>query len=457
MTEKQAVALEELTALVDSGERQKLRLLLNDEHPADLAEYLREMDPSHRLSCFRLLDLDNASAVLAELEPENQCDLLSSLGDIGVVPIIARMSPDDAADVLSELPPEKATEIIEQISDVEAKADLKQLMSFKEDTAGGIMSTDYLSLFSRMSVGEALVKLREMYEDVEEDIYDIYVVDDNEKLVGRVTVKELLMVEPRAQVDSVMDTDVQRVKTYTDQEEAAEIVGRYDLLTLAVVDEEDKLSGIITADDVIDVLKEEAIEDIYQSSGISTGDPSEALTYNVGKAFTARLPWLLATLAIETGSATVITHYDSVIQQTVAAASFMPLLSGVTGSVATQSTCIVIRGTNNRSQLNLKMILRNIWHELKVGVLLGIFCGIFTYLISLLVHSSRQELGLVVAISLVITMTFGVMVGTTMPMVFQKLGIDPAHASGPFITSILDVSTMTIYLTIVHYFLSHLI
>ena len=457
MTEKQAVALEELTALVDSGERQKLRLLLNDEHPADLAEYFREMDPPHRLSCFRLLDLDNASAVLAELEPENQCELLTSLGDIGVVPIIARMSPDDAADVLSELLPEKATEIIEQMSDVEAKADLRQLLTFKEDTAGGIMSTDYLSLFARMTVGEALVKLREMYEDVEEDIYDIYVVDENEKLVGRVTVKELLMVEPRAQVESVMDEDVQRVKTYTDQEEAAEIVGRYDLLTLPVVDEEDKLCGIITADDVIDVLKEEAIEDIYQSSGISTGDPSEALTYNVSKAFTARLPWLLATLAIETGSATVITHYDSVIQQTVAAASFMPLLSGVTGSVATQSTCIVIRGTSNRSQLNLKLILRNIWHELKVGVLLGLFCGVFTYFISLLVHSSRQELGLVVAISLVITMTFGVMVGTTMPMVFQKLGIDPAHASGPFITSILDVSTMTIYLTIVHYFLSHLI
>lgn len=451
------VALEELTALVDNGQRQKLRLLLNDEHPADLAEYFYEMDPAYRLSCFRLLDLDNASAVLAELEPESQCDLLSDLGDIGVVPIIARMSPDDAADVLSELPPEKATEIIEQITDVEAKADLKQLLTFKEDTAGGIMSTDYLSLFSRMTAAEALIKLREMYEDVEEDIYDIYVVNEEEKLVGRVTVKELLLVEPRAQVESVMDTDVHRVKTQTDQEEAAEIVGRYDLLTLPVVDDQEKLCGIITADDVIDVLKEEAIEDIYQSSGISTSDPSEALTFNVSKAFTARLPWLLATLAIETGAAAVITNYDTVIQQTVAAASFMPLLSGVTGSVATQSTCIVIRGTSNRSQLNLKLILRNIWHELKVGFLLAIFCGVFTFFISLLVHSSRQELGLIVGFSLVVTMTFGVLIGTTIPMIFQKLGMDPAHASGPLITSVLDVSTMTIYLTIVHLFLSHLV
>lgn len=457
MAEKQAVALEELTTLVDSGQRQKLRLLLNEQHPADLAEFFGEMDPPHRLSCFRLLDLDNASAVLAELDSDNQCELLSSLGDIGVVPIIARMSPDDAADVLSELPPEKATEIIEQISDVETRVDLKQLLLFEDDTAGGIMSTDYLSLFARMSVGEALIQLRQMYEDLEEDIYDIYVVDENERLVGRVTVKELFTVDPKAQVESVMDTDVPKVTTATDQEEAAELVGRYDLLTLPVVDDAGRLCGIITADDVIDVLREEATEDIYQSSGISAGEPGETLTYNVGKAFSARLPWLLITLGIETGSATVITHFDSVIQQTVAAASFMPLLSGVTGSVATQSTCIVIRGTSSRSQLNLRTILRNIIHELKVGVLLGVFCGIFTYIISLLIHNSRQELGIVVAFSLTLTMTVGVVIGTTMPMLFQKLGIDPAHASGPFITSILDVSTMTIYLTIVHYFLSHLI
>ncbi|MGD9684183.1 MAG: magnesium transporter [Candidatus Obscuribacterales bacterium] len=457
MAEKQAVALEELTTLVDSGQRQKLRLLLNEQHPADLAEFFEEMDPPHRLSCFRLLDLDNASAVLAELDSDNQCELLTSLGDIGVVPIIARMSPDDAADVLSELPPEKATEIIEQISDVETRVDLKQLLLFEDDTAGGIMSTDYLSLFARMSVGEALIQLRQMYEDLEEDIYDIYVVDENDRLVGRVTVKELFTVDPKAQVESVMDTDVPKVTTATDQEEAAELVGRYDLLTLPVVDDAGRLCGIITADDVIDVLREEATEDIYQSSGISAGEPGETLTYNVGKAFSARLPWLLITLGIETGSATVITHFDSVIQQTVAAASFMPLLSGVTGSVATQSTCIVIRGTSSRSQLNLKTIFRNIVHELKVGMLLGVFCGIFTYIISLLIHNSRQELGIVVAFSLTLTMTVGVVIGTTMPLLFQKLGIDPAHASGPFITSILDVSTMTIYLTIVHYFLSHLI
>lgn len=457
MAEKQAVALEELTSLVDHGQRQKLRLLLNEQHPADLAEYFAEMDPPHRLSCFRLLDLDNASAVLAELEPENQYALLTSLGDIGVVPIIARMSPDDAADVLSELPLDKATEIIEQISDVETRVDLRQLLQFEDDTAGGIMSTDYLSLFAQMTAGEALVNLRQMYEDLEEDIYDIYVVDGKERLVGRVTVKELLTVDPKAQVESVMDTDLPRVTTSTDQEEAANLVGRYDLLTLPVVDDNGILCGIITADDVIDVLREEATEDIYQSSGISAGEPGEALAYNVGKAFSARLPWLLITLGIETGSVTVITNFDAVIQQTVAAAAFMPLLSGVTGSVATQSTCIIIRGTSSRTQLNTKTMLRYIFHELKVGILLGIFCGIFTYIISLLLHTSRNELGIIVAFSLTLTMTVGVVIGTTMPMFFQKLGIDPAHASGPFITSILDVSTMTIYLTIVHYFLSHLI
>lgn len=458
MTERQILDIEELRELVEKGERQRLRMLLNEEHPADLADAFEQMEPDQRIFCFRLLDLDHASAVLAELEGERQTDLLRSIGDIAVIPIISHMSPDDAADLLAELPQEKATAILEQITDVEAKADLRQLLEFDQDTAGGIMSTDYLSLFARMSVGDALIHLREMYEDLEEDIYDIYVVDESNSLVGWVTVKDLLTANPSSSVESVMEESVVSVTTKTDQEEAADVLGHYDLLTLPVVDEEGRLAGIITADDVIDVLREEATEDIYQSSGISSaGEPGEALGYHVGKAFTARVPWLMATLLIETGSASVINHFDVVIQQTVAAAAFMPLLSGVTGSVATQSTCIIIRGTSSRSSLSSKLIFRNLFHEMKVGILLGLCCAVFTYVISLFINKARPELGVIVGCSLVVTMMVGVMIGTTMPMLFQKLGIDPAHASGPFITSILDVSTMSIYLTIVHYFLSHII
>jgi magnesium transporter len=221
------------------------------------------------------------------------------------------------------------------------------------------MSTDYLSLFARMTAGEALLHLRDMYEDLEEDIYDIYVVDETNGLVGHLGVKELITADPTIIVAEVMDTNVVSVTTTTDQEEAAEKLGHYDLLSLPVVDEDGKLRGIIMADDVIDVLKEEATEDIYQSSGIASqgGDSQDMLGHHVGKAFGARLPWLIATLCIETGAAGVITHYDAVFRDTVAAASFMPLLSGVTGSVATQSTCIIIRGTKDKSSLNLKLIL----------------------------------------------------------------------------------------------------
>ncbi|MBX9693347.1 MAG: CBS domain-containing protein, partial [Cyanobacteria bacterium] len=248
-------------------ERQKLRMLLNEEHPADIAEYIDQMEPSHRLFCFRLLDLEHASAVLAELEGDRQAELLKSIGDLAIVPIISHMSPDDAVDLLAELPEETATAIIEQIPDMEAKADLEQLLQFDSDTAGGIMSTDYLSLFARMSVGDALVELRDMYVDLEEDIYDIYVVDEENRLVGRVTVKELLTADPVLSVESVMEEDVAQVLTSTDQEEAADVVGHYDLLTLPVTDVDGKLCGIITADDVMDVLWEEATEDIYHSTG----------------------------------------------------------------------------------------------------------------------------------------------------------------------------------------------
>ncbi len=453
MTEKQLLAPNVLTELVDLGQRQKLRLLLNDQHPADLAECFEELGPSYRISCFRLLDLDNASALLAELEPDGQTELLRDLGDISIVALISNMSPDDAVDLLSELPQEKARDLIRQVSDVEAQEDLTQLMTFKEDTAGGIMSTDYLALHADMTVAEALVYLREKYEDLEEEIYDVYVVDEKEVLVGEVTLKELLTAAPEVLVKDVMDEDLVMVEAEVDQEQAAEILSRYDLLTLPVVDAHKKLLGIITADDVIDVLKEEAIEDIFQSSGITTGpENQDVLNYNVRSAFSARLPWLIITLLIESGSASVITHFDSVIQQMVQAASFMPLLSGVTGGVATQSTCIQIQ-SSGKTPLSLKAALRSIFHELKVGMLLGLFCGLATYLISRFLHQSSYQLGVVVGVSLFITMTFGVIIGTLMPIIFRRLGVEPAHASGPFITSILDVCTMSIYLTIVHYFL----
>jgi magnesium transporter len=456
MTEKQLLAPNALSELVDSGQRQKLRLILNDQHPADLAECFEELSPSYRISCFRLLDLDNASSLLAELEPERQTELIRDLGDISVVALIGAMSPDDAVDLLSGLPSEKAKDIINQMSDAEVKEDLTQLMTFKEDTAGGIMSTDYLALHARMTVAEALVYLREKYEDIEEEIYDVYVVNEEEVLVGVVSLKELLTASPEVIVQSVMDEDLVFVDANLDQEQAAEVVSRYDLLTLPVVDAQKHLLGIITADDVIDVLKEEHAEDIFQVSGINTGsDNQDILTWGVRRAFGARLPWLMVTLLIETGSASVITHFDAVIQQTVLAASFMPLLSGVTGSVATQSTCIVIASNASRGQVSLRMALRNIWHEVKVGMLLGIFCGLSVYCISHFMHQSSHELGLMVAMSLFLTMSVGVLMGTLMPFIFQKVGVNPAHASGPFITSILDVSTMSIYLSIVHFFLTH--
>ncbi|HNB21834.1 MAG TPA: magnesium transporter [Candidatus Melainabacteria bacterium] len=454
MSEKARLAPEELSALVDDGQRQKLRMLLNEEHPADIAEWLADLDNSHRLSCFRLLDLDNASAVLAELEPETQGNLLKDLGDIGVVPIIARMSPDDAADLLAELPKEKVQQIINQMTDTEAKEDIQELMGFEEDSAGGIMSTDYLAVEGKLTADQAISYLRETYAELEDDIYDVYVVSEEEKLAGRVTLKELLMAPPEALVESLMDDNVIKVLTTTDQEEAAEKLSRYDLLTLPVVDEEGKLRGIITADDVIDVLWEESTEDLFQASGISTeaGDLGEQLSLSVRRAVGARLPWLLITLGIEAGSVSVITHFDNVIKETVAAASFMPLLSGVTGSVATQSTCITLRGTG-MEKLAWRVIVKHIFHEARVGMLLGILCGGATTLMSWMFHSVNPTLGFVVGCSLFVTMTCGVLIGTLMPMVFQKLGIDPAHASGPFITSILDVCTMTIYLTIVHQFL----
>lgn len=458
MSNNATVNQEQLTALIDSGERQRLRMLLNDQHPADLAEWLGELDPERRLSCFRLLDLDNASAVLAELDTENQRNLLKDLGDIGIVPIISAMSPDDAADLLAELPEEKASSIISQMADNEAAGELVELLSFNEDSAGGIMSTDYLEVNASMKAEEALHHLRETYKKEEEEIYDLFVVDAEDRLVGWLSVKELLMAPPEATVASLMDTNIISVTVDTDQEEAAEKIQKYDLLSLPVVDSAGRLRGIITADDAIDVIEEEADEDMYKSSGIEVSDAEigETLGTNVRQAFKARIPWLLVTLVIESGSAMVITHFDVVIKQTVIAASFMPLLTSLTGSVAMQSTCITLR--TQKKQFVWKTALKNIWHEARVGAMLGIACGIVAYGVSSTFgHHTGETLGIVVATSLFITMSVGVLIGTLIPLIFERIGIEPAHASGPLITSLLDVCTMTIYLSIVHAFLSHIV
>lgn len=453
-----AVDPEQLISLIDSGDKQRLRLVINEQHPADLAEWLVEMDAERRLSCFRLLDLDNASAVLAELDPVDQLSLLKDLGDIGVVPIISQMSPDDAADLLSELPEEKVSSIISQMTDNEAVGELYELMSFKDDSAGGIMSTDYLSVPANMTAEQALQHLRETYKKEEEEIYDLFVVDETERLVGWLSVKDLLTAPADATVESLMDTSVIKVFVDTDQEEAAEKIQKYDLLSLPVVDANGILRGIITADDAIDVIEEEATEDIYQTSGIDTTAPesSDNLGTNARQAFRARLPWLVVTLIIESGSAMVITHFDNVIKQTVIAASFMPLLTSLTGSVAMQSTCITIR--EQRKNFNWKSALRNVWHEVRVGAMLGAACGTLTYIPShLLGQQGNNNLGLIVGFSLLLTMSLGAIIGTLIPIIFDRLGIEPAHASGPLITSLLDVCTMTIYLSIVHAFLLHIV
>ncbi len=451
---KQIVNIELLLDMLKSGNRTELRAVLNEEQAYDIAQCLADMKPDDRNACFRLLDIANAGTVLSELDSNIQSEILANLNNIFLIPIVSKMSPDDAVDLLNSLPSKQVTEIINQISDLHIKENIEELLNFDKHTAGGIMSTSFFALDQMMTVGSALTYLKQSYRKLEDEIYDIYVIDSSNKLVGWITVKELFMADESSIIANIMDKEVVSVLTSVDQEAAAQIMSRYDFLTLPVVDENGCLRGIITADDAFDVLQEEATEDLFQSQGISQakGETDKALKLSVRKAFKARLPWLLITAVIETGSASIINHFDSVIQQTVVAASFMPLLSGVTGSVATQSTCIVIRGVNV-NELSSKAALKNIFHELRVGMLLGICCGIFASIVSYSFHNGYNNLGLIVGSSLFLTMTVGVFIGTVMPLIFGKLGIDPAHASGPFITSLLDVCTMTIYLTIVHTFI----
>lgn len=448
----------DIAALIQKNERQQLRHLLNEMHPADLAQTLSEMDKGWRLYCFRLLDLESAGDVLAELTSTEQGELLKELGDLSVVPIISRMAPDEAVDLLSALPPQKARSIISQMTDLGTAEDIKELMAFKKNSAGRIMSTEYLAVNETTNVEDTLKLFKQTHYDFEEDLYDIYVVNDGNQLKGRLTVKDLLAATAQTRLSLIMSTDTLKVDTACDQEKAAEQLRRYHVLSIPVVGDNDELHGVITAADVIDVLQEEASEDLFQSSGISapSGDAeSELFKGDIRFAFRARVPWLVFVLLIETMSALVIGHFNQVIKQTVAAAAFMPLLSAVTGSAAVQSTCIAMRAAAERS-ITTQMILGGLLHELKVGALLGVACGAATCMLGLLLHTHSYVLGLIIGASLFITIIFGLLMGTLTPWIFQKIGIDPAYASGPLISSLLDVFTFTIYLSIVHTFLAEI-
>jgi magnesium transporter len=419
-----------------------LNKVLKKTHPADIAHLLTLLNERSARSVFEHLpEKEIAANVLSELEPGFRSTFLQELEVNRLAEILAVMADDDAADLLADLPEERRQEILNLLS-AEHTEEFSELLAYPEGTAGRIMTTDFLVLPKTLSAQSAIQEVRKAAE--KEMVFYLYVTDEEGHLSGVLSLRQLVTAPDYTPLEKIMTKDVVKVNVTTDQEEVARLVSRYNLLAIPVVDHSNLLVGIITVDDVIDVLREEATEDMLKMAGTS----GEEISYSsVWRNARARLPWLFASWIGGVIAMTIIEAFEGGFRQQIAIfatlAAFIPIIIGMGGNVGTQSLSITIRGLA-LGRVDIKSIWREVFKELRVGIILGCSYGILLALVGYFLNNSLS-LGLVVGIGIFISMTLATLIGTFLPLIAAKFRIDPAVASGPFVTTSIDVLGVTLY------------
>ncbi len=434
---------DEIRNLVEAQNNQGITDLVHDMHPADIAEILAALPLEHAMFVYRLLDSETASDVLVEIPDDERNQLLNALSpDVIAREYIEYMDSDDAADILGGLDEEVKKSVLKEIDDLEIAGDIVDLLEYEEDTAGGIMAKELVSVNENWTVGVCLKEISRQADDVDE-IYYIYVVDDNELLKGVLSLKKLLLNNTNTRISKIYNPDIKWVTTETPQEEVAWMMEKYDLVAIPVVDEIGRLKGRITFDDVIDVMREEAERDYQMVSGIvgdvEPGDKVWSLTR-------ARFPWLLVGLLGGILGARVIGANENALKIVPEIAFYFPLIAAMAGNVGVQSSSIVVQSIASGVR-DFETTSRKLVKELGVAMIIGITFSmiIFVYNVS---FSGNMNLTWAVSMSLFIVILFASVFGTVIPLLLNKLKIDPALATGPFITTMNDILGLTIYLLI---------
>ncbi len=438
--------IEEVKHFAKQGNLQGLKKLIDDMRAADLADLIEHLDPEERLFIFKLLEPDGAGDVLVEIETPVQERILKDLDNQAITEIVQGLDSDDAADLVGDLPDDRAREIIERVGD-EVSGELEKLLPYPEDTAGGIMALEFVAVKADTIVKDAIDTIREKREEVE-NLYYIWVVDDLGKLVGVISLKDLVLEPTDRKISDIMNPEVISVYVDTDQEEVAHLVTKYDLVAIPVVGNDHRLVGRITHDDIIDVIKEEADEDISLMAGVIDQGIAEESTL---KLLRARLPWLVAGLFGEILAAVVISQFESSLKKIIALSFFIPVIMAMGGSTGNQAATIVVRGLAT-GDISLVKIGRRLWVEMRVALMNGLICGI---LLGLVVGFwlSDYELGLIVALALVLIIFNAGLIGSAVPFALKKLNFDPALGTGPFVATSNDILGILIYLGLVTIYL----
>ncbi|MBW1741802.1 MAG: magnesium transporter [Deltaproteobacteria bacterium] len=436
------ILLDTIKRLLRRGASAHLHKIVNKTHAADLAVVFNFLTVREQEAIFDLMDdVEHEAMLFSELEEEILIKLIEDMQPDKIAGILEQMPKDDVADLLGKLSDDRSKALLDLMTKEESE-EVEGLLRYDEETAGGIMLPDFIALKEDTTATEAIEALQREYADIEMPFY-LYVVDDHGHLVGVISLRQLVVVPPHTRLKAIMATDVVSVQTETDQEEVARIVARYNVLAVPVVDESNMPVGIVTVDDVVDIIRQEATEDILKMAGAGE-DLVES--QSIFRSTRTRLPWLLASWLGGIIAFLIIGYFESTLSKLVYLAAFIPIIMGMGGNIGTQSSTIVVRGLAT-GRINIKQIREVVFKELAVGFFLGFFYGLLLGFVAHFTHD-RWLLGVTVGLAVMSSMTIAALVGSLVPMVFARINVDPAVATGPFVTTSIDILSVFLYFQI---------
>lgn len=433
--------LEELMRLVQERQFRRLKEALVEMNEQDIAEFIEELDSEKKVVVFRMLPKELSSEVFACLEPEDQQHIINSIGDVELKYIIEDLYVDDAVDMMEELPANVVKRVL-KIATPETRNLINQFLNYPNNSAGSIMTAEYVGLKQRMTVEEAFAYIRKHGVD-KETIYTCYVMDSKRTLEGVVTVKDLLMNPYETVLRDIMDTHVIKAVTTDDQEDVLEQFTKYDLLSLPVVDQENRLVGIVTVDDIVDVMEQEATEDFEKMAAMT---PSERPYLKTGVLQLAknRILWLLILMISSMVTGGILAKYENAFALIPLLVTFIPMLTDTGGNAGSQSSTLIIRGMAV-GEIEPSDLLQVIWKELRVGVVVGAILGLVNYIRLVIMYPGSEMICLTVVLSLFATVLLAKTIGCVLPIVAKVLKLDPAIMAAPLITTIVDAFSLVIY------------
>lgn len=436
--------MEEILELLKSGQYLKLRQLISNMNVADIAAYMEEMEREDLLKLFRILPKSMAADVFSYLEIETEQYIITSLSDSDAANIIDNLMADDATDLLEEMPSNVVKKLLAHASR-ETRRDINHLLRYPEDSAGSIMTVEFVDLKQNLTVQEAVERIRKVGVD-SETINICYVLDQRRTLIGTVALRYLLLSPPDAVIGDIMHENVISLHTMMDQEEVARQFKKYDFTSMPVVDNEDRLVGIITVDDVVDILEEETTEDIEKMAAIVPSDKPYMKT-TVIESWKKRIPWLLLLMISATFTGRIIASFEDALSRYVVLTAFIPMLMDTGGNAGGQASAIIIRGLS-LDEIEFRDWFTVVWKEIRTAVLCGLTLAICNFAKITLVERVDIQVALVVCLTLFMAVIVAKIVGSTLPMLAKKIGMDPAVMASPFITTIVDAISLLIYFRI---------